>query len=337
MEKDILVIGAGVAGLACASGLAAAGRRVQVLDKSRGVGGRCATRRIEGQAVDHGTAFLHGSHPEFLEAVESAGGPDLIEGWPRQIRGSGRPCQPRALGGRERRWGFATGVSGFAKYLCADLDVVLETRVVSIERRDGAFRVEGERGETREAASLVLALPGPQALDLLTTLDGQAENLAALSHLLASASTARCLTLIARFPATEAPDWEIVYPEGSRVLQMISHDSSKRRKPSRTILVLQALPCWSRERWTASEESWTGAMLAEAGRLIGDWATTPEDFQAHRWRYAFLSGGGDLTSPFSVVFDDGTRLGCVGEAFAPGGGVQAAWLSGRRLADRWTR
>ncbi|MEL6486923.1 MAG: FAD-dependent oxidoreductase, partial [Pseudomonadota bacterium] len=38
-HSDIAIIGAGMAGLACASALTAAGHKVQVFDKGRGPGG----------------------------------------------------------------------------------------------------------------------------------------------------------------------------------------------------------------------------------------------------------------------------------------------------------
>ena len=53
-EADVVVVGAGVAGLQCARRLRDAGLQVVVLDKARGVGGRVATRRVDGQPVDHG-------------------------------------------------------------------------------------------------------------------------------------------------------------------------------------------------------------------------------------------------------------------------------------------
>ena len=45
---DIAVIGAGMAGLVCAQQLSQAGYSVVVVEKSRGVGGRVATRRLQG-------------------------------------------------------------------------------------------------------------------------------------------------------------------------------------------------------------------------------------------------------------------------------------------------
>ena len=54
-QPSILVVGAGVAGLACASELEAAGLDVQILDKGRGPGGRLSARRSPVGAFDHGT------------------------------------------------------------------------------------------------------------------------------------------------------------------------------------------------------------------------------------------------------------------------------------------
>ncbi|MEM6905266.1 MAG: FAD-dependent oxidoreductase, partial [Pseudomonadota bacterium] len=67
---DTLIIGAGMAGLACARALTDAGHRVTVLDKGRGVGGRLATRRTEdGWQFDHGAQYIAASGTPFREAM----------------------------------------------------------------------------------------------------------------------------------------------------------------------------------------------------------------------------------------------------------------------------
>ena len=54
---QIAVIGAGIAGLACARELARADAKVTVFEKSRGLGGRLGTRRQGNFAFDHGAQF----------------------------------------------------------------------------------------------------------------------------------------------------------------------------------------------------------------------------------------------------------------------------------------
>ena len=55
--SNVTVIGAGIAGLACATALAQAGLNVTLLDKGRRPGGRVATRRIDNTTFNHGAQF----------------------------------------------------------------------------------------------------------------------------------------------------------------------------------------------------------------------------------------------------------------------------------------
>lgn len=74
-RPDVLVLGAGVAGLAAARVLVNAGRRVRVLEARDRVGGRVFTHRPPGFAfpVELGAEFIHGTPPELLELADAAG------------------------------------------------------------------------------------------------------------------------------------------------------------------------------------------------------------------------------------------------------------------------
>ncbi|EYB68448.1 amine oxidase [Deinococcus phoenicis] len=61
--QDILVIGAGLAGLTAARVLTRAGRRVRVLEAADQVGGRVTTRRVEGFTLDAGYQVLFPAYP----------------------------------------------------------------------------------------------------------------------------------------------------------------------------------------------------------------------------------------------------------------------------------
>src|SRR5205085_2478824 len=84
-EPTVVVIGAGVAGLTCARELKRRGVRAVVLERARGIGGRCATRRIEGQPVDHGVPFLHATSAEFGEELNDLDPDGKISGWPLRV------------------------------------------------------------------------------------------------------------------------------------------------------------------------------------------------------------------------------------------------------------
>ena len=60
----VAIVGAGLAGLACADQLVAGGHQVSLFDKGRGPGGRMSTRRMEdGWAFDHGAPWFAAHDP----------------------------------------------------------------------------------------------------------------------------------------------------------------------------------------------------------------------------------------------------------------------------------
>lgn len=72
MQSDILIIGAGMAGLTAARTLASAGRRVTLLEASSRVGGRIHTLRQSNEIIELGAEFIHGRPPELWQLIEEA-------------------------------------------------------------------------------------------------------------------------------------------------------------------------------------------------------------------------------------------------------------------------
>jgi monoamine oxidase len=72
-KQNILVIGAGMAGLTAARALAEAGRSVTVLEASSRIGGRILTIRQGSEVVELGAEFIHGKPPELWSLIEEAG------------------------------------------------------------------------------------------------------------------------------------------------------------------------------------------------------------------------------------------------------------------------
>lgn len=335
MSVDVIVIGAGTAGLACARALSRAGRRVEVVERSRGVGGRVATRRVDGQPVDHGVAFFHGSHPAFLAALSEVE-TERVEGWPSVVEGTGAPCQPRAFVAGETRLAFRDGVNVFPKHLGRGLDVLLDTRALALEVGDDEIGVQVERAGERTtlfARDVVLALAGPQSSALLAPLSASRDVAAALS-LFAMMPSMPCATVIATYADLPAPDWHVAYPPSASPLVVVSHDSSKRRVQATTTLVLQAKPAWSRAHADSPPEALSSALLQELAPLLGARATTPSASQVHRWKWGRSGPEASLASPVVLGLGRRCRVGLAGELFAAPGGVEAAFLSGERLASR---
>lgn len=330
--EPVIVVGAGVGGLACARALHAAGRSVIVLERARGVGGRCATRRVEGVPMDFGPTFLHGRTPEFLEAL--AGVPaQAISGWPMVVAGQGQPCQPAAFTPGEQRFAFAEGVTAFPRHLAKGLDVRLEQRVTRMTFAGARVLLETEGGEEYQSSVVVLALAAEQTRALLQTVAAPPPEIRGAAALLGLAHSQATLALLALY-GEEAPElpWQLCLPRESKVLHLIANESSKRPTPAKRAVLFQARPAWSREH--LDDAQWPAQVLEEAGRTLGAWAARPLTHSAHRWTWARNGRDSELTGPLLLSAPEGALLGVCGDRFAPGGGVEAAFTSGRALAAR---
>jgi monoamine oxidase len=72
-HSDVIIVGAGMAGLAAARHLAEAGLRVTLLEAADRVGGRIRTARDAGEILELGAEFIHGRPPELWALIEEAG------------------------------------------------------------------------------------------------------------------------------------------------------------------------------------------------------------------------------------------------------------------------
>ena len=343
MIHDVIVVGAGIAGLSLAREMRSRGLAPVVLERARGVGGRCATRRIDGQPVDHGVAFLHGRTPLFLDELDGVRDASAIPDWPRVWKGTGVPCQPAAFGAASRRLAFAEGVSRFAKHLARTLDVRLEAGVTAlrlVERPEPpagrCWELALAPGEWLRADAVALTMPAPSAVTLLQRMEPPSAEVAALLPLLQLIRMLPCLTVIARYPAAvPVPRWEACLPGDSAAIQTILHDSSKRPGGARPTVVIQARPAFSLAHLDDPVESWTQALLDEATALKGDWLAQPETVQSHIWRNARVAAGSELAHPVVATAGGGALLGIAGDGLHDAGGVEGAYLSGLDLAARF--
>lgn len=334
---DVAIIGAGIAGLTCAQKLHQAGYQVVVLEKSRGVGGRMATRRLHGTFADHGTCFLKPKGElfhEFLNYLENQG---LIVPWPDsayQFRADGS-LQPQES--PSPRYIAPLGMTAIAKFLANGLDIRLHQRVIALAAEHDAWQLTTAIPESAAATQpvqarvLILAIPAPQAAPLLETLPTGTVATDPLVNL-QSVSMAPCLSVMAGYSPTfqaELPAWTAVSLPDNPELAWIGLDSSKRLQAQQPVFVLQSNATFAEHYLEALELNPAAErLLQQAARLL-PWLTQPEWFQVHRWRYAF---------PRQPLATDYLNLGAILPLFSCGdwcGGdrVEAALRSGLAAAN----
>jgi predicted NAD/FAD-dependent oxidoreductase len=330
-KVDIVVIGAGIAGLSFAWAMKQHGREVLIVERSRAVGGRCATWRHADIAMDYGIPFLHARSPLFWHTVDQLLGADVLSGWPQRVQGYGHTCQPRALDPSVRHAALRGGLNTLAKKLAEGIEILRESEVTSLKTIHGSLQLSGANFSL-STQTLVLAAANGESLRLLKDSDFGRPTAGAMA-LFGLAPTLATLSLLVCYDTPPAqPAWEMLLPETSASIQLISNESSKNAAGHKFCLCIQARPAWSRQRLNSPAEEWACDLLRDAALLLGDWVMKPDWQRPHRWLESRLDSASRLRGPLLQKIA-GCKLGIIGEYFNPAGGLEGAFLSGHQLAD----
>ena len=308
----VIVVGAGLSGLACARRLGELrpDLDVQVVDKGRGVGGRMATRRMGDARFDHGAQFFTTRSADFSSLIADAVGAGAVVEWSR-----GFEAEPDGY----PRWCGADGMTSLAKWMVAsaDLDVDLGNTVVDL-RED-------------PADAFVITAPIPQAMAVLSFSHflpppPMAAELAALTY-------KPTIAIMVRLDASPSgfADHGGVQLADHPALGFIADNERKGVSPvpAVTIHLSNAL---SGELWTSTDEVVLARALTEAAAFVE--LGEPAETQIQRWRYA---GPVDCQRERTVSWTAGPGgagpvIALAGEIFG-GPKVEGAYLSGCAAAE----
>lgn len=333
-SRSIAVVGAGMAGIVCARTLIQAGHQVEVFEKSRGPGGRMATRRTEFGGFDHGTQYFTVRDKRFQQALQTT--PEAVAPWQAKtvhiMDEAGRVATASGPDA-QTHWVAAPGMNSLPRLWAEPLTHLhLESQVVRIEpdrlsRDRWQLQTEGPGADTQIHAgfdAVLLALPSVQAAALLRA-SGQWPQ---AQTQLAGVQVAPCWTLMLAFPQASGPlgpTWQAARSVHHRIAWLTRETS----KPGRGTLerwTVQASPAWS-ERHLEDDEERVKAKLLRAFTEITGIRAQPGHAQVHRWRYAqTLQALGT-----SHLWRPETRLGLCGD-WCLGRRVEDAFVSGLELA-----
>lgn len=305
MAETVAIVGAGLAGIAAARRLTAAGVDVRLFDKGRGIGGRCATRRAGGFAFDHGAQYATARGASFRTALVAAG--DAAATWD-------------AAGGNDPRWVGVPGMSALPKALAAGLAVETGRTVTALARDAAGWRLAFADGKAEGAfARLLLTAPAPQSRALLGDLASPA-TVAALGGVVYAPSW----TLMLGFTA-EPPDMAATLRPDDPRIGWIARDGTKPGRDAGAVVV-QATPAWSRANLERPADEVAADLQAAFASITGVTAT-PLYAAAHRWRYALV----ERAAGQPALHEPSTGLALAGD-WCLGGRVEAAWDSGEAAA-----
>lgn len=322
MNASIAIIGTGLAGLSAAQTLNAAGHDVQLFDKSRGSGGRMASKRSDAGSLDLGAQYFTARDRRFVEVVQQWQARGWVEEWTPSLYNS-QAGQLSPSPDEQVRWVGTPRMSAITRALLGALPVHFSCRITEVFRGDQYWTLLDADGESHGPFSHVLiATPAPQASALL----------AAAPKLAGAAAS-----------VVMEPTWAVAlafdHPLDTRVEGCFVQDSPldwlarNHSKPGRDrqldTWVLHATSAWSRQHLDQPKEAVIEHLHGAFAEMIGCAVPPPSFTLAHRWLYARPA----QAHQWGALADADLGLYACGD-WCLSGRVEGAWLSGQDAARR---
>jgi renalase len=317
-HTDVLIVGAGIAGLMAAHAFIQPGAHILIIEKEPRAGGRMATRHLGAGLADTGAQFFTVRTPEFRPWMERWLDKELVYKWSMGWSDGSLGATPPD---GHPRYAVHGGMSALADFLARDLNVIYDTRIVSISPQAQGWQVRDEKSRLYTASALVLTPPVPLALELLNAenVSLSAADQASLEHI----EYAPCLAGIF------AIQGEIKIPEPGAIqrpnaaITWIADNQRKGISRGVQLITVHAGTEYSRQLWGLPD--WEVLVALESGlRLYRDYNAHTIESRLERWRYALPTS----THPERCLVAEGLPpLVFAGDAFGTPR-IEGAALSG---------
>ncbi len=306
MIRSAAVIGAGMAGLACAARLVEAGWRVASFDKGRRPGGRMASKTVTAEglsfAFDYGAQYMTARDPGFAAQVARWERDGVAARWP-------------AAG--DDAWVGIPGMSGVLSHMAEPLAPRWSTHIRELVRDGQHWWLVHDGAREGPYDAVILALPAEQVPALAQSHDP------ALARLAEAHPSAPCWTVMLGFETrVSAPD---IVATGEPI-DWATRNTAKPGRDGGEAWTIHATSDWSRRHLESDTASVTASLLRAFEERVGT-LPSPAYAAAHRWRYA-RSGKAAVGA---YARPDIGLAACGDWLLAPR--VESAWLSGRRAAE----
>ena len=315
-DSDVLVIGAGLAGVAAAVAAQDAGLDVRVIDRGRRPGGRMASRRLretgtdfDGRVVDHGASYFTVRDADFTKVVNSLIDRGVVRPWTDTFHVYSEGAMSGVRTG-PMRYAATGGLRTVVETLAEDVThIECDRHVDRVEIAAHTVSVEGQ-----SASSLALCMPQPQAEGIVPP--------GVLPDVGITWEPVIAVTLV--FEQQEWIDLDGVFVNDDPIITWIADDGS-RRGDAAPVLVAHVNPVFAAGH--LDDPSGVLPQTIAAVRRVLDIDPLPVWTWAHRW---------SLAKPIAALDEDcwlhpELPVGLAGDAWAGGPRVEAAWLSGRAL------
>ncbi|MFK8053871.1 MAG: FAD-dependent oxidoreductase, partial [Woeseiaceae bacterium] len=317
----IAVIGAGVSGLSAASALARNHHEVVVFEKSRGPGGRSATRRQGDYQFNHGAQYFTVRDERMLRYIDDWQQEGTIEFLAKRTARVERG-QAAGLAANRQRYRGKGGMNQLCKSMAGGITLVTQTPIRQVEEDGDQWRLQTDQKDAESVSKpfdiVISSAPATQTAHLLRHAHPR------ISGIAESVNLTPCWAVMLR---TEAPhsEYDAGFVEGSPIAWLATDQATD----GSYCWVLHASTSWSEEHLEEEPEQ-IRDQLVTAFSLLTQLTVIEDSATAHRWRFArVLNPLGD-----ECLFDPTTGIGACGDWCHDGARVESAWLSGQAIAGR---
>lgn len=322
--RRVAIIGAGLSGLVVARELRDHAD-VTVFEKSRGVGGRMATRYHGDFEFDHGAQFFTARSREFRKFLEPLIDEGVVANWTaRFAEYSGSKITA------ERQWDDSyphfvgtPRMNAIGKRLASDIDVHTETPVTRLSPVKSGWHLFSDDRSLGAFDWVVLTAPAPQTLSL-------AREAAELQAEAARAAMQPCFALMLGFDTPLDLPWQAALVRDADI-SWISVNSSKPGRNAPCTLVVHSTNAWAAAYLEQDAAKSQQHLMEVTSSVLNRDVSSARTAVLHRWRFANLESRGGP----ACYCDRQRKIAACGDWFVRGR-VEAAFTSAQRLVQTLT-
>ena len=321
--RHVAVIGAGLSGLVAARELRDCSE-VTIFEKSRGYGGRLATRYGGEFEFDHGAQYFTARSAEFQEFLEPLIAQGVVARWRARFAELDRDTvvATRDWDDAFPHYVGAPRMNAIGRYLADGLTIRQNTTVAQLDREADNWSLTDRDGNALGRFDwVVCALPAAQTTALVPA--------ASRLHQLAGAVHMRaCFALMLGFDRLPSLPWQAALVNGADI-SWISVNSSKPQRADRFTLVVHSTNAYADANLDAHLPAVQDHLLEEVSEVTDIDCGQAPFCQLQRWRYANV----DKQSGPACLVDEEMQLAGCGDWFHHGR-VEAAFSSGLEVAGK---
>ena len=318
----IAIIGSGISALTAARKLNNAAD-VTIFDKSRGVGGRIATRRADTFTFDHGAQYFLIKNNDFESFVAPFIERGIVKRWDAYFK--------EFEGGeviRERQWNEnfahyvgAPNMNAFCKSLAENLKIIKNTKIHQVVKSDIGLRLIDDKGLELGVFDWVIStVPSKQAINILP------KNLNFYDEI-SSIEMSPCFTLMLGFEKDLNLDFDAAMIH-NELISWLSVNSSKPDRSKDLSLVIQSTNRWADKNLKLDRDFVIKKMISEASSIISRDLNAAVHKDVHGWHFANAQ-----KRDLGVFVDYDMNIAACGD-WCMHGRVEAAYLSGNETAAK---